>query len=163
MIGNTSKMGMPGETTFLDLTIGEDIDGDGLPDAWERGIASITGKSIEQIGPNDDSDGDGLSNLQEYISGSYAFDKNDGVIIQMKDISSDMVRFEFLAITGRTYSLEISHDFKEWKKTNFKLAANDDEESYSHVIATKVGNIEIDVPTLDIELNKQLFFKLKVQ
>ena len=39
MIGNTSKMGLPGETTYLDLTLGEDSDGDGLPDAWEQGIA----------------------------------------------------------------------------------------------------------------------------
>ena len=30
------ELGKPSETTRLDLTLGEDSDGDGLPDAWER-------------------------------------------------------------------------------------------------------------------------------
>ena len=165
MIGNTSKMGMPGETTYLDLTIGEDSDGDGLPDAWERGIASFTGTSIDQIGPNDDSDGDGLSNIAEYISGSYAFDKNDGVIIDLKGISGEQASFEFLGITGRSYSIEVSSDFKSWQSATFKLSGDDtDEDLYDHVIARKVGNITISVPLGTTEVSeKQLFFKLKVK
>jgi len=165
MIGNTSKMGMPGEITYLDLTIGEDRDGDGLPDAWERAIASVTGKSIEQIGPNDDSDGDGLSNLDEYISGSYAFDKKDGVIIDIKGISEEQATFEFLGITGRSYSIEVSSDFKSWKPADFKLTSDDADEGFSdHVIARKVGNISIDVPLGSGETtSKQLFYKLKVK
>ena len=38
MIGEIKKIGLPGQTTNLDLTIGEDSDGDGLPDAWERAL-----------------------------------------------------------------------------------------------------------------------------
>jgi len=38
-----------------------DIDGDGLPDAWEMGWWGTL-----DFGPADDPDGDGLSNLQEY-------------------------------------------------------------------------------------------------
>ena len=146
MIGNTSKMGMPGETTYLDLTIGEDSDGDGLPDAWERGIASFTGKTIDQIGPNDDSDGDGLSNLQEYISGSYAFDKNDGVIIHMKEVSVEKANFEFLVIPGRTYSIEMSTDFENWSQSDFKVTRGNIEENLSHFIASKVENLSVYVP-----------------
>jgi hypothetical protein len=163
MIGNTSKMGMPGETTYLDLTIGEDRDGDGLPDAWERGIASFTGQSLDQIGPNDDSDGDGLSNLQEYISGSYAFDKNDGVVIHMKEVSVEKAKFEFLVIPGRTYSIEMSTDFREWNQTDFKVTRGNIEENLSHFIAGKVENLSVYVPLSGGDTDKKLFFKLKVQ
>ena len=38
MIGDLGKMGQPGEETLLNLTLGEDSDGDGLPDAWERAL-----------------------------------------------------------------------------------------------------------------------------
>ena len=163
MIGNTSKMGLPGETTFLDLTLGEDSDRDGLPDAWEMGISSFNGKNISTIGPNDDSDGDGLSNLEEYISGSYAFDKQDGVVIHMKEVSFEKANFEFLVIPGRTYSVEMSTDFKDWKQADFKLTRGNTEESFSHFIAGKVENLSIDVPLSKNDTDKKLFFKLKVQ
>jgi len=163
MIGNTSKIGLPGETTFLDLTLGQDSDRDGLPDAWEMGISSFNGKKISAIGPNDDSDGDGLSNLEEYISGSYAFDKQDGVVIHMKEVSVEKANFEFLVIPGRTYSIEMSTDFKEWKQADFKLTRGNTKESFSHFIAGKVENLSIDVPLSGGDTDKKLFFKLKVQ
>ena len=81
----------------------------------------------------------------------------------MKEFSSEKASFEFLAITGRTYSLEMSSDLKEWKKTDFNLSDDNDKESYSHIIAGKVGNVTVDVPLLDGEIIKKLFFKLKVQ
>lgn len=163
MIGNTSKIGLPGQTTFLDLTIGEDSDRDGLPDAWEMGISSFNGKNISNIGPNDDSDGDGLSNLEEYISGSYAFDKEDGVVIHMKEVSVDKVKFEFLVIPGRTYSIEMSSDFKQWKQADFKLQEGNTKANFTHFIASKVENLSVDVPLLEGDDDKKLFFKLKVQ
>ena len=162
MIGSTSKMGLPGHTTYLDLTLGEDSDGDGLPDAWEQGIASFTGKSINQINPNDDSDGDGLSNLQEYLSGSYAFDKKDGVIININELTKNNAKIEFLGITGRTYSVEMSLDLKEWGRADFNLEDSDGG-TFSHIIANKVGTISIDVPIKEDQAGENLFFKLKVQ
>jgi len=43
-----------------------DEDNDGLPDAWEQ---QYFGNSTNAL-PSDDSDGDGFSNLAEYIAGS---------------------------------------------------------------------------------------------
>ena len=48
-----------------------DRDGDGLPDEWERehGLnPRDSGKNDPQHGPAGDSDGDGLSNLEEYVA-----------------------------------------------------------------------------------------------
>lgn len=47
------------------LLPGADTDGDGLPDAWElTHFGTITG------GPNNDADGDGATDLQEYLTGT---------------------------------------------------------------------------------------------
>ena len=56
MSGNFSKMGQPGQRTRMDLTLGEDVDGDGIPDAWERALIEQNGraKTIEEVRPGDD-------------------------------------------------------------------------------------------------------------
>ena len=41
--------------------------------SWRRA------RALETSTLNDDTDGDGMSNLAEYISGNYAFDKKDGL------------------------------------------------------------------------------------
>lgn len=50
-----------------------DLDGDGLPDQWEQAIIDNSpdpsALTIEDIEPNDDFDGDGLSNLREFQLG----------------------------------------------------------------------------------------------
>ena len=48
MIGDFQSMGRPVELRN-DLTLGEDLGGDGLPDAWERSIADAYGLSIDEI------------------------------------------------------------------------------------------------------------------
>ena len=60
---------------FEDLTI-EDSDGDGLPDAWETSFISHLaqfGIIFTDVTPSEDYDGDGLTNYQEYLSGTNPF------------------------------------------------------------------------------------------
>ena len=64
-----SYLGAPGERTKIDLTLGIDSDGDGLPDAWER----LINPDISKVNPHDDSDDDGMGNLAEYLAGSLCF------------------------------------------------------------------------------------------
>ena len=56
MKGNYAELGQPSGRTRLDLTLGEDLDGDGLPDAWERAILALLGpgKGLGDVNPNDD-------------------------------------------------------------------------------------------------------------
>ena len=46
MRGDYSALGRPGESTRIDLTLGEDRDGDGLPDAWERTLITASGGKL---------------------------------------------------------------------------------------------------------------------
>ncbi len=123
--------GNPGERFRLDLNLGEDSDKDGLPDVWEQwqlyqaGYATdANGKwPINLIDKNGDLDKDGLTNWQEYVAGTFAGDATEKFGLTIKEKQASSVRFEFYAITGKSYSIESSPDNKTWTKVPFSIAA----------------------------------------
>ena len=119
MIGDMSRMGQPGQRTLLNLTLGEDTDGDGLPDAWER----LINPDLTRVRPGDDSDRDGLTNLQEYLAGTYAFDPKDGFTLNILRVHNGAPVLEFTAIRGRTYTLLGSPDLTTWTSQSFRIPA----------------------------------------
>jgi len=124
MTGNFLNLGKPAQSTRLDLTLGEDSDGDGLPDAWERLLLSMLGGgTLADIRPGDDSDGDGISNLDEYLAGTYAFDPTDGFRLALVGGTTAAPLLEFLAITGRTYTLQSSTNLTTWTPVQFRIPA----------------------------------------
>ncbi len=160
MTGDFAKMGLPSEETRLNLTLGEDSDGDGLPDAWERALAQ-GGRGLEDVGPEDDSDGDGLSNLDEYIAGSYAFDPNDGFEVKIRT-ESDKAVLEFLSVRGRSYTIYGSSDFTEWVPIAFRLDSDEPGVSRSSYHASDSQVIEVEVKS-DSETSQPEFFKLMAE
>jgi hypothetical protein len=122
MQGQFTKLGQPGERTRLDLTLGVDSDGDGLPDAWERALIAALGGNLTlaDIRPGDDNDGDGLTNLQEYLAGTYAFDKEDGFSLKIERLEAGQPVLKFLAIRGHSYRIQSSVDLKTWSTVSFE-------------------------------------------
>src|SRR5262245_55534809 len=116
MVLGYSRIGKPGQATRLDLTLGVDSDGDGLPDGWEEALIAALGGglTLADIRPNDDLDGDGISNLNEYLAGTYAFDPADGFSLDLVGFSANGTLLELLAIRGRTYTIEASSDLQQW-------------------------------------------------
>jgi hypothetical protein len=159
MAGDFSRMGEPGQKTRLDLTLGEDADGDGLPDAWERSLLG-KGQGLEDIKPGDDSDGDGMSNLNEYISGNYAFDKEDGFTLKIVEQRGGDAVLEFMAIRGRTYSVHRSGDLKEWEQAEFGMEQQ--EGALKYYRAEDVRKLRVTVPN-DEGSSSAKFYKLMVQ
>jgi hypothetical protein len=119
--------GKGAERVRLDLNLGEDTDHDGLPDVWEQWQLYQAGKSpdsnghwpIDLITKDGDFDGDGQSNFLEYVAGTFAGDATEFFKLDIKEKLTDKVRFEFYAITGKTYTIERSTDNKAWARIPF--------------------------------------------
>ncbi len=128
MNGNLRELGEPAGNTRLDLTLGLDSDGDGLPDAWKDMVIAMMGGGLTRgdIRPDDDLDGDGYTNLQEYIAGTYAWDPHDRLALEILHASQGRATLEFLAINGRTYHIEASGDLKNWEPVTFHIPALDE-------------------------------------
>ncbi len=164
MKGDFSHLGLPAQSTRIDLTLGEDSDNDGLPDAWERLLIQMLGGNLTlaDIRPNDDSDHDGLSNYAEYVAGTYAFDPADGFKLEVVSYNNGAPVLKFLAIRGHTYTVYGSTNLTAWTTIPFKLSSEGPSavtrQSYQ---ATDVQNLTIE--TAATNSAKFRFFKTRVQ
>ncbi|OGI07378.1 MAG: hypothetical protein A2Y40_10895, partial [Candidatus Margulisbacteria bacterium GWF2_35_9] len=76
MIGFISNTSSGAIDMFIDdialtsSTYGTDTDNDGLPDVWENTYGLNPNSSLGNDGGNGDPDGDGITNLAEYVNGS---------------------------------------------------------------------------------------------
>ena len=163
MQGQLQVMGASGESTRLDLTLGVDSDGDGLPDGWEQDVIDFDpNDGINELGdvrPGDDIDGDGMTNLAEYIAGTYAFDRLDGLKLEVKEVVEGVARLEFVTITGRTYRLSTSLDGATWSDQPFSPRAATEQSAAFHR-ADSVTVLQAYVP---LGTNPNLLFKLHVE
>lgn len=123
--------GKGGERVRLDLNLGEDLDNDGLPDIWEQWQLYQAGYfpgddgewPIHLLDRNGDLDGDGQSNGLEYLAGTFAGDATENFGLTIKEKVPTGVRFEFYAITGKTYTIERSADMQTWSRVPFSIGA----------------------------------------
>lgn len=166
MTGAAKVLTQPGADSRIDLTLGVDSDGDGLPDAWEQALIAATGgnRSLSDIDPKADADGDGLSNLQEYLAGTYAFDPADGFALAILSTSAGRSTLEFTAIRGRTYSIQASDDMTAWTTVPFRLTSDptDSAERRSY-IAADVRPVHAQVGPLSDTAQPSRFFRLVVR
>ena len=81
-----------------------DSDGDGMPDAWELQYG------LNPLNPADatqDLDGDGSTNLEEYLAGTNPTQAGSVLrITSIEYLGGNSVRLTFLAVSNRTYTLE---------------------------------------------------------
>jgi hypothetical protein len=165
MSGDFSRLGEPGGKTLLNLTLGEDSDGDGLPDAWERALISLTGggRGLSDITPGQDTDGDGLSNIDEYFAGTYAFDPENGFELKMVGLNQNAPLLEFTAVRGHTYIVYGSNDLMEWTALEFRVSADGANAPFlAGYTATDVRLVRAEVQSSP-EAQNFKFFKLMVQ
>jgi len=122
-------VGKPGDRTRLDLTLGVDADGDGIPDAWEQSqlyaggiLPGEDGWDLSLIDRDGDFDKDGVSNWLEYIAGTFATDPTDYLAVRISARFPRSLRLSFFSIYGKTYSLETSSDLKTWTQAPLYLS-----------------------------------------
>lgn len=162
MSGDFSRMGQPSEETRLDLTLGIDSDGDGLPDAWEQAMIDAYGGTLDSIRPEDDLDGDGLSNLAEYLAGTYIHNPADGFSLSILETKENGSVLEFLAVKGRTYTVLTSADLQTWSPAQFRVTPTDTESSLRGAYSSSDTRlVRVEVPFASSP--GQRYFKAAVQ
>jgi hypothetical protein len=114
-LGTTAR----GRVERVDLEISvalEDLDGNGLPDAWERLNFARTG-----VDPTADPDGDGLNNRAEYKAGTNPNDFQSQFRFIRVSSRADGVQLEWSSVTNRLYSVLRSSD----PLTGYQIIAGD--------------------------------------
>jgi len=150
----------------LDFTLGEDIDGDGLPDVWERfqvtsGGGGAAGQDpLALLSREGDWDGDGLTDWQEYIAGTFALLFEDELRFRIVDVAdSGQTSVEFLAVDGKSYIIEASVDGKNWTQVEMETSGGTPESlSFFRAEDTQVESMEVSHDPSVV----RMFYRLRV-
>jgi hypothetical protein len=165
MAGDQSLLGQPGKQTRIDLTLGEDANGNGLPDAWESAMIAARGWDVPLTGldPNSSPGKNGVTLFQEYIAGSYGFEDSTGLDLRIVKLNEGMPVLEFMAVRGRNYSVLGSADFKTWSSVAFRpVAAGAGEALIENYLSSSVQLVQVAVPVAASQSGVR-FFKLRIQ
>jgi hypothetical protein len=79
-----------------------DTDGDGMPDDWENQYGLNRANAADA---NQDADGDGMTNLQEYLAGTHPKQAGSLLRVNATRTGSGGVLLSFTAVAGRSYSV----------------------------------------------------------
>ena len=120
--------GQPGDVIGIRATVGTDANGDGIPDEWEQLLVDYSFgvlRSIYDVHPQDDFDGDGVSNLDEFLSGTYPFLADDYLRVEETAVIGGKLRLKFLTSPGISYQILASAEpgpAAQWLPAPFAVA-----------------------------------------
>jgi len=109
-----------------DYTLGEDVDGDGIPDAWELWMMELNPNAgedgepcdIASFNPDGDCDRDGMSNLQEFLAGTDPFSATELFsIVNFRQVpGTSLAAITFKTSVDRLYNVLVSEtpDGSSW-------------------------------------------------
>ncbi len=87
-----------------------DADNDGMPDAWEN----LHGMSSSTNDASSDNDGDGATNIEEYLAGTDPLDPTSRFRMSGISLESE-IRLDWSSVPGRSYHIEESDDLTSWR------------------------------------------------
>ena len=119
-VASTASDSFAGTSEFsasLPISVAPDSDGDGLPDFWEARFPSCLNPFVPDP-LNEDCDGDGFTNLQEYLANTDPTKPDSFLRVDTMTVSNlgagNRVQVSFLAADGRQYGLDRSVDLNHW-------------------------------------------------
>jgi hypothetical protein len=91
-----------------------DSDGDGIPDEWmQHYFGHLTGQANDASRAQDDADGDGVSNLEEYLAGTDPTAPASFFQLQITPLSAGQTSLTWLAMPGRSYQVQYKDDLSD--------------------------------------------------
>lgn len=124
---NTGWIQLGDATRFIKtLTIigGADSDDDGISDSWEL---EQTG-TLNVLGSNQDADGDGIDDVDEYQADTSPTNSSDGFKVQQAgspDDPSGFFSIQFKSSSNRIYRILVSDDLDEWSDSGLGTFAGE--------------------------------------
>ena len=121
-IGTSTILGQPTKMTRIDLTLGVDTNGDGIPDAWEMAFLGAIGSdlTLAQINANSVLTPDGHTLLQEYLQGPF-FDTGNPFTARIVSYNGGAAILEFPTANGQSYTVLGSTNLQQWALLPFLL------------------------------------------
>jgi hypothetical protein len=108
-----------------------DADGNGLPDAWEQQYFGHTG-----VDPNADADGEGMSNLREFLAGTNPTNAASVFRILSAVPTNNDVQVDWTTVGGHSYVLQsvtnLTMSFQDISPTNSVGGTNEGTTNYLH-------------------------------
>jgi Tol biopolymer transport system component len=84
-----------------------DSDGDGIPDWWMmKYFSHVTGQTGDNSLASDDADGDGMSNLQEYLAGTSPIDSTSVFRLSAAAPANNTLTLTWPAVSGKSYQVQ---------------------------------------------------------
>ena len=118
----------PGDLILVNVTAGVDSDHDGLPDSWEQELLNLNTNplilTIADIDPDDDFDGDGVPNDEEFVAGTFAFLDYDYFFAEHLEMTQNhCLHIEFLSVPGKIYGVDSTTNVLDgaWAATVFSI------------------------------------------
>lgn len=162
--GNRWAIGLPAGKLRLDLWLGVDSNNDGLPDEWQWDVVNSDNSGrltdFTQVDPNADFSGNGMTNMDKFLTGVYALESLDGLHFKVDSVTNGIAKLHFQAITGRTYHISSSSDLKAWTEPQPFSLASDGSNPVSYYLADQAKILNIYVP---VGGSTQQYFNLGVQ
>ena len=126
MTTNYATLGQPANSARIDLTLGVDANGDGIPDSWELAFMATIGVNLplSSLHANSILTPDGLTLRQQYLFGTYPFNPSQPCLVTFLGFNGTAPVLQFPTVTGRSYSVLGSADQKTWIAVPFQLASD---------------------------------------
>jgi hypothetical protein len=161
---NYLSLGQWAKSTRVDLTLGVDSNGDGIPDSWELAFMAMIGTNLplSSLNGNTILTPDGLTLRQQFILGTVLFDPGNPLRLIFVGFAGSSPILQFPTINGRSYSVLTSPDLRSWSPVYFNLTSEGLGATHPFYFASGVGTIQVYVAPPPPTTPRQ-FYRVQVQ
>jgi len=162
---NYLSLGQWAKSTRVDLTLGVDSNGDGIPDAWEYAFLSMLGTNLplSQLNANSMLTPDRLPLWEQFILGTALFDPGDPLKVVFVGFKGTSPVLQFPTVLGRSYTVSQSADLQAWSPVAFNLVTETaGTPTHSFYVAPNVAAVKVYVVPPPVGAAAQ-FYRVNVQ